>query len=553
VLQKLYIKNFAIIDELEIALPNGLIALTGETGAGKSIILGAIQLLIGARADSSSLYNKDEKCIIEAEFAVPNHKRIEPLLQEWEIDRYNLLLIRREISANGRSRAFINDTPVLLNQLEELGNELIDLHRQFDTANVKDADFQMMVIDVLANNLNELIQYKTIFSNWKQTAKEIQQLKQEQIALQKEQAYHQFVYNELDAMQLLPDEVENLEQQLVLLSSAEELKVSLAKTNFLLQDDEHAILSKLKQVVQLINNYSHNIKQLQPLAERLSSVQIELKDISEEINSLEQQVVLDEEALNKALERFNEGTRLLKKHHVQTTNELLAYKNEVENKLSISNTIDAKIAEEEAKLAALYINLQAKAQIISKGRNNIATQIEQNINEQLVQLGMPNAKFKIQLSAASFAENGADAVQYLLDANNTTKYTSLYKAASGGELSRIMLSIKGLLANATHLPTIIFDEIDTGISGEVAKKVGALLANLAHKHQLITVTHLPQIAAKATHHLYVYKQTNTANKVSTYIKLLSTQERINHIAEMLSGNKPSETALQAAKELLAIN
>ncbi len=552
-LQKIFIKNFAIIEELQLELPNGLIALTGETGAGKSIILGAINLLLGARADSNSLYNKEDKCIVEAEFSIAAIPQIKSLLQTIEVDAFanNQLIIRREISAAGRSRAFINDTPVLLNQLQDVGETLIDLHRQFDVQDVKEQNFQLAVLDTLAKHEDVLNNYKNVYNNWLHTKQEIIVLKETQTKLQQEQDYNQFIFEELDKYSWQINEIETLEEQLQILSRAEELKQSLQQANNEIADADDAVLVKLKKILQGINPYTTVIKTIQPITDRLNQLIIELKDIQSEIETLEETVDVDKEKLNVTLDKFNEGTRLLKKHRLIDTNALIEYKNTIQNKIIDTNSIAVAIKNKEDALAQLHIQAAALANTLSNNRNKIAKKATDTINNQLLQVGMPNARFNIIIENTTLNITGIDNIKFLLDANNTNKFLPIYKAASGGELSRLMLCIKNLLANATHLPTLIFDEIDTGISGEVAKKVGLLMKNMSANHQLITVTHLPQIAAKASHHLFVYKLKNNNGILQTQVKLLSNAERINHIAEMLSGSSPTATAIETAKELMA--
>ncbi len=549
-LSKLYIKNFAIIEELDLQFPAGLIALTGETGAGKSIILGAINLLLGARADSNSLLNKTEKCVIEATFLQPVESDVNVFLHSQEIEVLPEIIIRREIQASGRSRAFINDTPVVLSVLESVGEMLIDLHRQFDTLEIKNKNFQLQLLDTIAENENLLKEYTTYFATWKQAKKQLGFLQQEQLQMQQEQDYNQFLLDELLKINLQPNEVEQAEQELTLLSKAEEIKTSLAKVNFLLQNGEAPLTSQIKNCVMLLNQYSNSVQLLTPLTERLQSVYIELKDVCTELEDLEETVQVDEEKLNQVLDRFNEGTRLLKKHGALDTNTLIKTQADLEQKVNKFANADASINAAKEAMQIANLSMQKAAAELHKKRKKAATYAMQQVNEMLPKVGMPAAQMQINMQAIECSSYGADEVLFTLDANKTNQFLPIAKAASGGELSRIMLCLKSLLAKATNWGTLIFDEIDTGISGEVAKQVGVILQQLAKHHQIVTVTHLPQIAAKANHHLYVYKAVSAAGHMQTSVKSLAIKERIAHIAEMLSGTEPTTTALQAAKELM---
>jgi DNA repair protein RecN (Recombination protein N) len=549
VLTKLYIKNFAIISKLELHFNNGLIALTGETGAGKSIILGAINLILGGRADSNSLYNKEDKCVIEAIFE-NNTNAANSFLKKNDIECHDEIIIRREIQSNGRSRAFINDSPVVLQQLELLGEYLIDLHRQFDTLDVKDSDYQLEIIDTIGNHAKIIDAYTAQYKIWKTATNHLQTLQKEQTQLRQEFDYHQFLHTELEKINLQPDEIENAEQELAILSNAEEIKATLVQSNFALQNSENPIVVELKNCINQLNHHAGKIKVLVPILERMNTCLIELKDIASELEEMEENIELDENRLNIILDKYNEGTRLLKKHNLATTNELIALQADLSQKLLKVNNAEQQIVDAQEQVQIGYQDLLLIAKQLTAAREKAVASATKQVNALLPKVGMPAAILKIEMQSITCQNNGADKITFLFDANKTNKFLPIAKAASGGELSRLMLCIKSLLAKANQLSTLVFDEIDTGISGEVAKQVAIILQELSAHHQIVTVTHLPQIAAKAQHHLYVYKSADADGSIRTKVKTLNQQERIAHIAEMLSGTSPTETALQTAKELM---
>jgi DNA repair protein RecN (Recombination protein N) len=550
VLTNIYIKNFAIISELNLPLPKGLIALTGETGAGKSIILGAINLLLGARADSHSLYNKSDKCIIEAHFDITKNVLIKNVLQNFEIDFTNELIIRREIQPSGKSRAFVNDTPVLLHQLESLGELLIDLHRQFDTLEVKNSDYQLQIIDAIADNYLIVKEYKNVYATWKKETTVLVQLQQEQLQLQQEFDFNNFQYQEIAKLNLLPLEIENAEQELNVLANADAVKQTLFSVYNKLSDNDDAIIVQLKNCINQLNHQANTIKKIQPFIARLNESLIEIKDVAQEIESLDNIIEVDQSKLEIITNRFNEGTRLLKKYNAVDTNNLLEIQENLNQKLQKISNSDAIIAKQQHIVSDLLNQINTIGLQLSETRKNASIAATKQINELLPKVGMPNALLKIEVQKIDNTSSGFDRINFMFDANNKNNFLPIAKSASGGELSRLMLCIKSLLAKFTQLPTLVFDEIDAGISGEVAKQVAIILQQLSNSHQIITVTHLPQIAAKAHHHLYVYKQTDDNKNVNTQVKLLSSAERVTHIAEMLSGKTPTATALLTAKELL---
>ena len=548
-LLQLNIQNYAIIDEIEINFSQKLNTITGETGAGKSILMGALNLILGERADSSVLMRTDKKCFVEGYFSVNNKEEVKKFLKENDLDNENGLVLRREIAANGKSRAFINDTPATLQQLKALASLLVDLHQQFDTLELGDSDFQREVLDALANNGDKLSSYKNLYHKWQQSSKELQQLQQQKSNFNKELDYFQFLFYELNEARFKENELEELDNELRLLSNAESIKTTLSKAYFDLKENEQPVLQTLKQIINQLNGYASYHTDISSIVERLQSTQIELQDIAGEIDHINDSVLYDEKRINLINDRIATGYKLLKKHGVKTTNELLQIQNELQQKLQAVLNIDEAITAKEKETEQLLKQANAVAEEISKARQAQTEPLIQQVNKLLIQVGMPNARIKIAITPASLNEYGKDNIEFLFDANKSNRFEPLRKVASGGELSRLMLCIKSLVAESIDLPTLIFDEIDTGISGEAAKQVGNIMKKLAASRQVICITHQPQIAGKADAHFFVYKEIkNDAVKAS--IRLLTTDERITTIAQMLSGEKPTAAALQNAREMV---
>ena len=548
-LLQLNIQNYAIIDEIEINFSQKLNTITGETGAGKSILMGALNLILGERADSSVLMRTDKKCFVEGYFSVNNKEEVKNFLKENDLDNENELVLRREIAANGKSRAFINDTPATLQQLKALASLLVDLHQQFDTLELGDSDFQREVLDALANSGDKLSSYKNLYHKWQQSSKELQQLQQQKSNFNKELDYFQFLFYELKEASFKENELEELDNELRLLSNAESIKTTLSKAYFDLKENEQPVLQTLKQIINQLNGYASYHTDISSIVERLQSTQIELQDIAGEIDHINDSVLYDEKRINLINDRIATGYKLLKKHGVKTTNELLQIQNELQQKLQAVLNIDEAITAKEKETEQLLKQANAVAEEISKARQAQTEPLIQQVNKLLIQVGMPNARIKIAITPASLNEYGKDNIEFLFDANKSNRFEPLRKVASGGELSRLMLCIKSLVAESIDLPTLIFDEIDTGISGEAAKQVGNIMKKLAVSRQVICITHQPQIAGKADAHFFVYKEIkNDAVKAS--IRLLTTDERITTIAQMLSGEKPTAAALQNAREMV---
>lgn len=549
-LNKLQIQNYAIINELEIEFLAKLNIITGETGAGKSILMGALNLVLGERADSSVLQQKDRKTVVEATFKTGKKKAVINFLKEHDLDNEDELMIRREITSNGKSRAFVNDTPVNLNQLKELGALLVDLHQQFDTQELGSSGFQQEVLDALAENDGLLDQYQKYYQQYKKAKKELIALETEQVAANTSLDYNRYLFDELEEAGFTENELEELDAELKLLSNAENVKQELAGIYYGLKENEEPVVQQLKVLfgkLHALNQYHTGIAEL---SKRLHSAQLELDDIADELESINNSVHYDAERIQFVSDRISMGYKLQKKHNVTTTNELLVIKKELEEKLNdILNITDA-IKQKEKEVNELLQQCEHAAKTISANRKKAIKPFADSVNKLLGRVGMPNAKFIAELQTQDMlGETGIDTIEFLFDANKSGRFEPLRKVASGGELSRLMLCIKSLVAKKLQLPTLIFDEIDTGISGEAAKQVGNIMKELSVAHQLISITHQPQIAARADAHYFVYKAIDN-DKIITSVRLLSNDERITNIAQMLSGEKPTAAALQNAREMV---
>ncbi len=547
-LQKLTIKNYAIIDHLEVDFSGNLNVITGETGAGKSIVLGALSLILGERADPGMLLDKESKCVIEGAFKVKK-SQVAAFFQQYELDMEDQLIIRREISAAGKSRAFVNDTPVNLNQLTELSQYLVDLHQQFDTLELEKSDFQREVLDALVNQPTVLQQYQQQFQRYSQVQRQLKQLKEQRDSANKELDYNKFLLDELSDAAFTPNEIEDLDAELKVLSHAEEIRNTLSRVYFQLNEDEQPILQQLKQIQSSVQTLAAFHKDAPAVAERLQSAYVELQDISAEIGHMNDQVQFDSARIELVNERVSIGYKLLKKHAVQTTAELLQIQERLTGSIEGVLNLDEKLASLESELEALQTVLRQQADTITDARVKAAAPFEENVNALLAQVGMPNARLKASIAQGGLNPYGQDTVELLFDANKSGQFAPIRKVASGGELSRLMLCIKSLVAQSVALPTLIFDEIDTGISGEAARQVSFIMEDMARGHQIICITHQPQIAGKADAHYFVFKDARDG-KITTNVRLLTREERINKIAQMLSGEKPTAAALENARELV---
>ena len=550
-LYHLSIQNYALIDELDISFSDGLTIITGETGAGKSILLGALALIIGQRADTGSLQDKTRKCIVEGTFKIKGYK-LTNFFNQNEIDYADETIIRREINPEGKSRAFINDTPVTLNLLKELGERLIDIHSQHETLTLNDSSFQLELVDVYAGHQELLIAYKNEFKLFKQEQQKLNALIEKEVQSKKDQDYFQFQFNELEEANLKSGEQLEVEQELETLNNSEEIKSSLSKAHAALNGGEQNVLTTLTGVKSYVAGMAKYNTAIHELNERLSSSLIELKDIANELENVEQDVNYDPKRIEELNIRLDVIYRLQKKHNVQVVDELLDIKENLSKKLSDINSLETEIEKLKKYLSGLEKSLRQQAEKLSKNRLSAIPKIEKEIKKMLADLGMPNADLKIDhtlLPAQEFNSTGIDKINYLFTANKGGTLKELHKVASGGELSRLMLSLKSLIAQLTALPAIIFDEIDTGVSGDVANKVGLIMAKMAESMQVLTITHLPQIASKGNAHLFVYKE-EKAKKTYSQIRKLNREERVIEIAKMLSTQNPSDAAIKNAKELL---
>jgi DNA repair protein RecN (Recombination protein N) len=549
-LQRLSISNYALIDNLEISFDKGLNILTGETGAGKSIILGALSLILGQRAESRYFFNQQKKCVIEGSFKIEGF-HLKSFFEDNDLDYEAETVLRREISADGKSRAFVNDTLVNLNSLKALGEKLIDIHSQHATLEINDPEFQLLIVDSVAKHDELLNDYRTKFKAYKKATSRLQQLIEESDKAKADLDYFQFQFDELEKATLSADEQELLEQELYALNNAGEIKRNLLGAYYLMNEGEASALIQLREAGHQLLSLEKFNPEITELHQRLNSTIIELKDIAAEIDMLEQRTHTNEARVEEINTRLSLIYNLQKKHRVNTTADLLAIQDDLSGKIQQAVFGDEAIEKLNNQLAADKKELEQLAAKLSTNRGKIIPQIEKQVLETLAEMGMANSALKIDTSnTGELTKDGADHVRFLFSANKGHALAEMSKVASGGELSRLMLSIKSLVAQNTALPTIIFDEIDTGVSGEVANKVGQIMEKLADNLQVITITHLPQIASKGQSHYFVYKDDEGA-ATNTRIKQLNQQERVLEIAKMLSGDKPGESALQNARELLA--
>ena len=549
-LTRLYIQNYAIIEEIDIVFSNKFNIITGETGAGKSILVGALSLILGSRADTTVLLNREKKCVIEGIFDISKKAEVKNLLRQEELDTSEELLIRREIAATGKSRAFINDTPVNLEQLRAVTSMLVDLHQQFDTLEISDTSFQREVVDALAGNAELLTKYKEAYNNWVENKRKLAVLKNQKEQFQKEFDYHQFLYKELEEAGFGDNELEDLDAELKLQSNAEGIKTTLSGAVYQLSESEQPIIQQLKGIIHQLQGYSGIHTSLPLLIQRLESAQIDLDDIATELERVNDHIHFDPRRIEFINERLSVGYKLLKKHGAQTTNDLQEIQQGLSSKLQSVLNIEDEIIELEKNNSSLFAAATALANTLHTRRASQVKPLEKEVNKLLAQVGMPNAALKVELiSLNDLNDTGADKIEFLFDANRSNQFLPVGKVASGGELSRVMLCIKSLVAKKIDLPTMIFDEIDTGISGEAARQVGIIMKELSSMRQVICITHLPQIAGRANAHYFVFKEL-VNDKVKTNIKLLSQDERINAVAQMLSGEKPTAAALENAREMV---
>lgn len=548
-LQHLHIQNYAIIEEIKIDFTEGLQVITGETGAGKSIIAGALSLVLGERADSTILKHRDQKAVVEAIFRIDHLMEVEKFLLEEELDNERNLILRREISANGKSRAFVNDTPVNLEQLRHLCSLLVDLHQQFDMQSVAEASFQLKVIDALADNASLLAQYRLLFQQLQLSRRHLEELKSKQAVADKEHDYQQFLFNELEEAGFKENEFEEAEILLKKQSHAEAIKSVLNAVHFDLEQSERPLVQQLRQFSGQLEPYRSYHEKFPEILQRLSSVHIEMQDIAGEIESINDDIRFDAAQIDQLNERLHLGYKLFKKHQVNTTADLIRIRQELSVKLSAALNIAEEIHIKERAVESLVKEATAIARNLSTKRRAETGGLEEKVNGLLKKVGMPNARILVQCKESTLNDQGMDNIEFLFDANKSDRFEPLKKVASGGELSRLMLCIKSLVAQSMDMPTLLFDEIDSGISGEAARQVGIILKELSQSRQVICITHQPQIAGKGDSHFYVYKELD-GNVVNTKIRLLDAESRILVIAKMLSGEKPTAAAMENARELV---
>lgn len=552
-LQKLYIKNYAIIDELEIQFHPHLTVLTGETGAGKSIILGALSLILGERADTSILIDKENKCIIEAVFATRDNNAVNSFLTKAELDVEAETHIRREISATGKSRAFINDTPVNLAELQELGGLLVDLNRQFDNRLLHQSAFQYEVMDSFSGNMDMIGEYRRVLQIYQEQNTQLQSLKEAEMKASSESEYLQFVFDELQEADFSAQEIEVLEEKVKAAQHQEEIARVLSATTFSLSGSEENLVGQIRKLIQDLQSIVHYHPAPEGICNRLNSVMEELKDIASETDSMNSHLSFDQGDLSTWMERMDLGFRLMKKHNVASTEDLLHFKNDLERRLATYESLASDIAELNKDIEQSLHDLERLSRHLWENRKKVIPQIVKNLEMTLARIGMANVRIKIELQASeNFNQFGKDELDFLMDANQSGHFNPMAKVASGGELSRLLLAIKSLVSGNLSLPTLIFDEVDAAISGEAAKQVSVLMQSLAQKHQVIVLTHQAQMAAKGDLHLFIFKEpSGDAGRIQTKVKVLSPEERVGKIAQMIGGLEPGPAAVKSAEELLS--
>lgn len=551
-LKQLYIKNFTLIDELNIQMHPGFSVITGETGAGKSIILGAIGLLLGNRADSKSIKAGRDRCVIEAHFDLSKYD-MQQFFTDNDIDEdLSDTIIRRELTAAGKSRAFINDTPVSLTKMRELGEQLVDIHSQHQNLLLQKEDFQLNVVDIIAQNEKQRKNYEAAYNQYKQANQKLNALKAEIEKNRENEDFLRFQFKELDEAQLQNGEQEELEQEYEMLSHSEDIKTALYQADNHLSGDDGNIIERLKQASEQLANIKDVYPEVTELLERIDSSYIELKDIAQEINGLTDHVEFDPARLETINERLDKLNSLQQKFHVRDLGELIETYHQLKEQLSHIDHSDEDVEALEQEVIQLLEKAQKQAKELTAIRTKAAKKVEEEMKQRLIPLGIPNVRFSISLTEKPLSHDGGDKVSFLFSANKSTPLQPVTQVASGGEIARVMLSLKAMISGAVKLPTIIFDEIDTGVSGKIAEKMAQIMVEMGnHERQVLSITHLPQIAAMGSHHYKVSKEETNEGTISRMTEL-SQQERVQEIAQMLSGSDVSEAALANAKELLRI-
>lgn len=546
-LRHLHIENYALITHLDIDFSAGFSTITGETGAGKSIIIGALGLLMGARADSKSITEGEQKCVIEGEFGVEEYG-LEGLFEEYDLDYSDICTIRRELSQNGKSRSFVNDTPVTLAPLKELSARLIDVHSQHENLLLTDPGFGLKVVDSVAKNTKEREAYSTAFSAYRETLKQLEALKKEAAESAKNADYVAYQWKELSEAQLKEGEKEELEAEEQKLVHAEEIQAGLAGAFELLDSEQAGVLMQLRECVSQLRNVSRYLDKENDLADRTESATIELRDIAETVSHLTDETEADPNRLSFVQERLDTLNSLLQKHHLEDVSDLIRLRDEMEKQMGRNDSFELEIKQLEKQLASEHKQLESAAKVLTETRQNVLGHIKGRLESQLVSLGIAHAQVEMEMhEAGEYGISGKDEVQILFAANKNQSLRKVQDVASGGEIARLMLCIKALMLH--QQPTIIFDEIDTGVSGEVASKMGDIMREMASGRQILAITHLPQIAAKGEQQYSVFKE-DSAVRTETKIRLLNEEERVTAIAKLLSGEDVSSAALENAKSLL---
>lgn len=551
-LKQLYIQNFTLITELNMRFNPGFSVITGETGAGKSIILGAIALLLGNRADSKQIHPGAKKCVIEAHFDLSRYG-MDDFFERNGLDvDPNDTIIRRELTAAGKSRAFINDTPVPLTTMRELGETLVDIHSQHQNLLLKKDDFQLSVVDIIAKDQQLLKDYQNVYQQYRQTQQQLEALKAEIIKSKENEDFLRFQFKEIDDAQLQEDEQQTLEQQSETMSHAEEIKTALWQTDQMLTGDDNGLVEQVKNAAQQLRNIEAVFADAKDLADRLDSSYIELKDISQEVSNSMENVEFDPQQLQEINERLDTIYSLQQKFHVDTIADLLKIKDDIDEQLSHIDNSDAQVAELESRVTELQEKCQQLADRLSKARQKSGEQVEKEMRKRLIPLGIPNVRFQVSITPKPLSHDGCDKVAFLFSANKNMQLQPVAQVASGGEIARVMLSLKAMISGAVKLPTIIFDEIDTGVSGSIAEKMAQIMKEMGdNNRQVISITHLPQIAAMGTTHYKVYKEDTPEGTVS-HMRMLTPEERVKEIAQMLSGSNITDAAISNARSLLKL-
>lgn len=548
-LKRLYINNFALINEMDVTFPGNLTVITGETGAGKSIFLEALGLALGKRAELATLKNKSKKCIVEAEFEAKGLE-LSSFFEENDLDADTTIVLRREISADGKSRSFLNDAVVSLSALKQLSEKLIDIHSQHQTLLLNQNNFQLELLDAFAGSQEQFREYKTLFLKLNKLRSSLANLQEQEAQARKELDYLQFLFDELEQVEISPGQLKQLEEESTTLENAEMIKGHLLQAANTINGGDANLLGSLSQVKNTLQGLSKYKKEYADYYERLQSTYIELKELSSDLENAESEINIDSKRLEEVNTKMDKLNRLLKKHAVSNEEELQQTKVEIEQKLGKYSSLEAEIEKAKKEISQLTQQCTRLAKELTQARTKAIAGIEKQVKSMLAELSMQNASFRIDLSQLQEpGSSGFDQVKFLFSANKGAEPEDVQKVASGGELSRLMLSLKALLATKKLLPTIIFDEIDTGVSGDVADKIGAILLKMGSSMQVITITHLPQMASKGKHHLFVYKKDDDDKTVS-FIRQLSEEERVMEIAKMLSTSNPTQSALKNAKELL---